>query len=202
MLGPSKELGFDANAALAGVASQLATTGPAALLVALIAAVELATGLVIARLARRTPFSSIADAVLAASVALVIKDFAELSVLGQLGLFRAPILAGVDVAILGLGWRLRPLISTGWRPSLVALGSLPLAALIGLIWLGPILLQLASPVVPFIDVLPNHVAPAEHLRTFGVFTPLTATQSPIYGPSRTLLGFTGVLGASCCPPRS
>jgi len=44
-------------------------------------------------------------------------------------------------------------------------------------------------------VLPNHVAPAEHLRTFGIFTPLTATQSPIYGPSRTLLGYTAVLGA-------
>jgi hypothetical protein len=195
LLASSKQIGFDTNAALAGISSQLSTTGPAALLVLAIAVVELAAGLVLARATRRTPFTSIAHALLAASVALVLKDIAELGILGQLGLFRAPVLAVVDVGILGLGWRLRPLISTSWRPSLAALGSLPIAVLIGVIWIGPILLQLASPVVPFIDVLPNHVAPAEHLRTFGVFTPLTATQSPIYGPSRTLLGYTAVLGA-------
>jgi hypothetical protein len=160
-----------------------------------IAAVELAAGLVLARAARRSSFTSIADALLAASIALVLKDLAELGILAQIGLFRAPILVVIDVAILAAGWRLRPLIETTWRPRWTVIGSLPIAALVGAIWLGPVLLQLASPVVPFIDVLPNHVAPAEHLRTFGVFTPLTATQSPIYGPSRTLLGFTAVLGA-------
>jgi hypothetical protein len=44
-------------------------------------------------------------------------------------------------------------------------------------------------------VLPNHVAPVEHLRTFGWFSPLTETQSPIYGGSRTILGYDGLLGA-------
>jgi hypothetical protein len=66
---------------------------------------------------------------------------------------------------------------------------------VAIVWAGPIALQLASPVVPFIDVLPNYVGPVEHLRTFGWFSPLTATQSPIIGPSRTVLGYDGLLGA-------
>jgi hypothetical protein len=128
-------------------------------------------------------------------VATVLKDLAFLAILGQIGLFRSPILWIVDAAILVGGWRVRPIFEVrDWRPSLERLGSLPFAVLIGIVWAGPILLQLASPVVPFIDVLPNHVAPAEHLRTFGSFGPLTETQSPIYGPSRTLLGFVGLLG--------
>ena len=49
--------------------------------------------------------------------------------------------------------------------------------------------------MPFIDVLPNYVGPVEHLRTFGWFSPLTETQSPIIGPSRTVLGYDGLLGA-------
>ena len=49
--------------------------------------------------------------------------------------------------------------------------------------------------MPFIDVLPNYVGPVEHLRTFGWFSPLSATQSPIIGPSRTVLGYDGLLGA-------
>jgi hypothetical protein len=61
-------------------------------------------------------------------------------------------------------------------------------------WAAPVILQLASPVVPFIDILPNHVAPAEHLRAFGTLTHLTDTQSPIYGSSRILLGYTALLG--------
>ncbi len=64
-----------------------------------------------------------------------------------------------------------------------------------MVWAGPVLLQLASPVVPFVDVLPNYVGPVEHLRTFGWFSPLSATQSPIIGPSRTVLGYDGFLGA-------
>jgi hypothetical protein len=35
----------------------------------------------------------------------------------------------------------------------------------------------------------------EHLRTFGWFSPLTATQSPIIGPSRTVLGYDALLGS-------
>jgi hypothetical protein len=195
ILAPSKILGFDASRAFAGIAGELGKTVPAAVLVLIVSLVELAAGGAIARLARRTPFGSISDALLAAAVATVLKDLVELSILGQAGWFRAPVLGLIDVALIVTAWRARPIVSTPWRPSVAALSSFSIAALIAIVWAGPILLQLASPVVPFIDVLPNHVAPAEHLRTFGTFTPLTSTQSPIYGPSRTFLGYVAVLGA-------
>jgi hypothetical protein len=194
-LAPTKGLGFDGDRALQGILDQLPITLPAALLMGVVAAVDLGAGLVIARFIRRAPFDSVTDAALSAFVATVLKDLAFLAILGQVGLFRSPILWVGDVLLLAAAWRLRPLFARrDWRPGLDRLGSLPFAALIGIVWAGPILLQLASPVVPFIDVLPNHVAPAEHLRTFGSFSPLTATQSPIYGPSRTLLGYIGLLG--------
>lgn len=199
LLAPSDAIGFQLGPAVDGILGELGTTVPATALVSAVALLELATGLVLARLARRLPFESVAEALLAASVATVLKDLLELSVLGQVGLFRAPLLALIDVVVLVAGWRLRgplgPVLAGSWRPSLPATAALPLALLVLAVWAGPILLQLASPVVPFVDVLPNHVAPAEHLRTFGAFTPLTATQSPIYGPSRSLLGYVGLLGA-------
>jgi hypothetical protein len=195
ILAPSKAIGFDAHRALNGILDQLPVTLPAALLMLLVTAVDLGAGLVLARFIRRSPFDSVTDAALSAMVATVLKDLAFLAILAQVGLFRSPILWITDAAILAAAWRVRPLFAQrDWRPSLERLGSLPLAVLIGIVWAGPILLQLASSVVPFIDVLPNHVAPAEHLRTFGSFGPLTATQSPIYGPSRSLLGYIGLLG--------
>jgi hypothetical protein len=195
ILGPTKALGFNGDHALRGVLDALPVTLPAALLMLVVTAVDLGGGLVIARFVRRAPFASVTDAALSAMVATVLKDLAFLAILGQVGLFRSPILWIADVLILAAAWRLRPVFAKrAWRPSLDGLGSLPFAVLIGVVWAGPILLQLASPVVPFIDILPNHVAPAEHLRTFGSFGPLTETQSPIYGPSRTLLGYIGLLG--------
>ena len=62
------------------------------------------------------------------------------------------------------------------------------------IWAGPLIVQLASPTVPFLDVLPNHVAPVEHVRIFGSFATLTTSPSPIYGPSRLILGYVALLG--------
>jgi hypothetical protein len=195
ILAPTKALGFNGDRALQGVLDALPVTLPAALLMLVVTAVDLGAGLVIARFVRRTPFDSVTDAALSAMVAAVLKDLAFLAVLGQVALFRSPILWVADGLILAAAWRLRPILAgRDWRPSLEHLGSLPFAVLIGIVWAGPILLQLASPVVPFIDILPNHVAPAEHLRTFGSFGPLTETQSPIYGPSRTLLGYIGLLG--------
>jgi len=196
VLASSDKIGFDVGQALAGIARELPVTLEAIGIVLAVSIVELAAGLVLARAARRAPFESIADAALAAFVAVVLKDLVELSVLGQLGLFRFPELATIDLAVLVLGWRLGPPIRTTWRPTLGGLARLAFLALVGVIWIGPVLVQLASPVVPFIDVLPNHVAPAQHLQTFGAFTPLTSTQSPIYGPSRSLLGYTAVLGAA------
>jgi hypothetical protein len=68
----SKELGFDAGEALSGVLGQLAVTLPAALLVLGASALEIAAGLVLARVARNRPFDSVAEALIAAMVAAVL----------------------------------------------------------------------------------------------------------------------------------
>jgi hypothetical protein len=203
MLRASEQLGFDPGGALAGILSQLSVTVPAALLVLGATVLELATGLLIARAARRRPFDSVAEALVAAMVAAVLKDTLLLGTLGAVGLFRAPLLIGMDVAIVLAAFWLPAVsralfpISTvrGWRDAVGSVGSIPVGALVAIVWAGPVLLQLASPVVPFIDVLPNYVGPVEHLRTFGWFEPLTATQSPIIGPSRTVLGYDALLGS-------
>lgn len=198
----SKDLGFDAGEALSGVLDQLAVTLPAALLILAATTLELATGLVLARAARRLPFDSVAEALIVAMVAAVLKDTLLIGLLGGFGLFRAPVLIGLDLLVIAALWlptlapHVRPLtVFGGWRDAVASIGSIPVAALVAIVWAGPVVLQLASPVVPFVDVLPNYVGPVEHLRTFGWFSPLTATQSPIIGPSRTVLGYDGLLGA-------
>lgn len=199
----SAKLGFDSGKALEGILSQLSVTLPAAILVLAASALELAAGVVLARAARRQPFDSYADAFLAAMVAAVLKDTLLLGSVAAFGLFVQPILIVADVALVGAGlwllasrrWR-PPLIDAGsWRRALAGNPSMAIAVLAAVVWIGPILLQLASPVVPFVDVLPNYVGPVEHLRTFGWFSPLDATQSPIIGPSRTVLGYDGLMGA-------
>jgi hypothetical protein len=57
-----------------------------------------------------------------------------------------------------------------------------------------LLVGLATPVVPAADVLPNHVAPAEHLRVFGSIETLATYPSPIYGPSRLSRGDEALMG--------
>ena len=198
----SAKLGFDPGAALDGLLGQLSVTLPAALFVLVASVLELAAGLVLARAARRNPFDSIAEATLVAMVAAVLKDTLLLGTLAAFGLYRGPFLIGIDVAIILAAWvpglrpRLWPMATVGgWRAQLDSLTSWTVAVLVGIVWAGPVIMQLASPVVPFIDVLPNYVGPVEHLRTFGWFSPLTETQSPIIGPSRTVLGYDALLGA-------
>ena len=199
----SEKLGFDAGGALDGVISQLPVTLTGGLLILAATAFELGAGLVLARAVRRQPFDSFAEALLAAMVAAVLKDTLLLGLLGGFGLFLAPILLGLDLAVMAGGMfvpqvarHVRPVADlSDPRAALESIGSVTVAALVLIVWAGPIVLQLASPVVPFIDVLPNYVGPVEHLRTFGWFEPLTATQSPIIGPSRTVLGYDGLLGS-------
>ncbi|MEK6191480.1 MAG: hypothetical protein AABM41_04035 [Chloroflexota bacterium] len=188
------DLGSSWERGLTGVASQLPVTFPAAVLVFGSAVLQLAAGAVVIRVLRRAPYASLTDAVLGGLVGAVIIGLAALMLLGSLGLFRQLVLLAVNAAVIGLGWFVRPIFDSrpvfrlGW-PSVAS-------AFVVLAWSGSVILQLASPVVPFIDVLPNHVAPAEHLRAFGEFATLTTAPSPIYGPSRMFLGYTGLLGSA------
>ena len=179
---------------LSGVVSQLPVTLPAAVLVLAAAVLQLAAGAVAVRFLRATPYPSVTDAVLGGMVGAVAIGLVALMLLGTLGWFRLPVLLAINAMVMGAGWFARPILAA--RPS-VTLGW-PAAGLAFVVfaWSGSVILQLASPVVPFIDVLPNHVAPAEHLRAFGAFDVLTTAPSPIYGPSRMFLGFTALLGSA------
>jgi hypothetical protein len=177
-----------------GVAGQLGVTLPAALLVAVMSAFQLAAGAVLVRGLRGAPYPSVVDAALGGLVGAVLIGLVALMLLGGLGWFRPIALAALNGAVIASAWRVRPLVAG--RPELGS--GIPVLAMgfIGLAWAGSVILQLASPVVPFIDVLPNHVAPSEHLRAFGAFDVLTTAPSPIYGPSRMFLGYTGLLGST------
>ncbi|MGH2462788.1 MAG: hypothetical protein ACRDFZ_04070 [Candidatus Limnocylindria bacterium] len=187
-------LGSSWEGALAEVASQLPVTFPAAVLVLGSAVIQLAAGAVVIRALRRAPYGSVIDAVLGGVVGAVVIGLVALMLLGSLGLFRQVVLLAVNATVIGLGWFVKPILAS--RPVLRLGWPTVAGALVVFAWSGSVILQLASPVVPFIDVLPNHVAPPEHLRAFGEFTTLTIAPSPIYGPSRMFLGYTGLLGSA------
>ncbi len=186
-------LAFGLSGAAAGIASQLVITLPAAIVTALASAANIAAGATLVRLARRAPFRSLTELVLVGFLGAVVLDIVLVCLLANSpALFTRPVLVVVHVLVLVLGWHaglpmVAPRRPIAWRPS-------PLWALIGVAWAGPLLLQLASPVVPFFDVLPNHVAPVAHLATFGRLDPLTTSPSPAYGPSRLSLGYVSLLG--------
>jgi hypothetical protein len=186
--------GFTYGGAISGVLSQLAVTGPAAVLVAAATAANILAGAVVLRLAGAPAFRSLTDLTLAGFAAAVVLDASTLFLLGSLGLFGWPELLLLHGAV-AVAWfatrRSRPLLAGPVRVHL----SRPAAwwPLVLAIWAGPLIVQLASPTVPFLDVLPNHVAPVEHVRIFGSFATLTTSPSPIYGPSRLMLGYVALL---------
>jgi hypothetical protein len=187
------ELGFTGVGVLDGVAGQLPETLPAALLILAVVGINLAAGTVIARLALGTPFRSRGDLVLAGFAGAVLLDVAGLVLLGGLGVHRQLVLLVVHVGLIALARRAWPFLAPVVPPSP---GPSPIVwVYLVAAWSGAVVLQLASPVVPFMDVLPNHVAPAEHLRTFGSWSELGLTPSPIYGPSRTFLGYASLMGS-------
>ena len=191
----SSQWGFTYEGAIGGIQSQLAVTGPAAVLIALATAANVFIGAVALRFLGAEPFRGLSEMVLAGFAAAVVLDSTVLFLLGSVGLFGWPELLILHVAIGGAyvaTRRRRPLMSA---PVQIRV-SRPAAwwLLVLAVWAGPLIVQLASPAVPFMDVLPNHVAPVEHIRIFGSFSTLTTSPSPIYGPSRLMLGYVAFLG--------
>ena len=191
----SQNLGFSYDGAINGVLSQLAVTGPAAILVSAATTANILAGAVALRLLGTPPFRSLSDMILAGFAAAVVLDAATLFLLGSVGFFGWPelLLLHAAVAVAHLATRRRlPLMAVPVRFRV----SRPAAwwLLVAAVWAGPLIVQLASPAVPFMDVLPNHVAPVEHIRVFGSFGTLTSSPSPIYGPSRLMLGYVAFLG--------
>jgi hypothetical protein len=190
-------VGFALGAALDAIRSQLPVTLPAAVSVSFVVALDVAAGATVVRLLRGRWWRSVADAVLTGFVGAVILDAGLLFALSGFGAFRGPLVLFVlgVVAAVGAVIAVRsggPIARPRW--SRVRLVGLARAAFVAVVWVGPVLLTLASPVVPFSDVLPNHVAPAQHLLAFGSLGSLATDPSPIYGASRLFLGEIALLG--------
>ena len=194
-VGASREWGFTWGGALDGVLSQLAYTAPPAVLVAIATAANVLAGAIVLRFLGTPAFRSPSDLILAGFAAAVVLDAGALFLLGSFGLFGWPELLGLHLVALiayAITRESRPLMAV--VPRLRTRRPAVWWFLVVAIWAGPLIIQLASPAAPFIDVLPNHVAPVEHARVFGSFATLTTSPSPIYGPSRLMLGYVGLLG--------
>ncbi|MEO8510424.1 MAG: hypothetical protein ABI534_04200 [Chloroflexota bacterium] len=190
----STEIGGVMGPAIGGMLSQLPVTALPAVAVAFASVANLGLGAVAMRLVAGRPYRSLASLVLSGLVGAVLVDSALLMALGGIGLYAWPILVLVHLAGIGVAIR--------WAMPLVDLPAasasrLPLLAFVlpAIVWGAAVLLQLASPVVPFMDVLFNHVSPVEHVRVFGWFEVLTTSPSPNFGPSRTLLGYVALESA-------
>ncbi|MBA2489863.1 MAG: hypothetical protein H0V36_11205, partial [Chloroflexi bacterium] len=194
-------LDFTVLGGLAGVVSQLGSTVPAAVSIGLAAALEIICGAVLIRIIRRSAFSSLSEAALFGLVGAVAKATVLLLSLGAIGHFNGLSVALVDVGLLVSAAFLRPFIQHPAVDPRIADPTSPASqlgiawALPVVIWAIPVTLQLASPVVPFLDVLPNHVAPVEHIGAYASWERLAISPSPIYGPSRLFLGYAALLGS-------
>ena len=189
-----ESLSFDAALAGQGILSQLSVTAPAALAVLLASAVNLAAGSVVSGALGTQRATGFAELLLGAFVGAILLDVALLYLLAGLGVFNRLLVVIVEALVLVIGWRMRLGVFQGFeipRPRIS-----PLSLLIAVGWSAPILLQLASPVVPWADVLANHVAPVEHVRAFATLDPLTTSPSPLYGPSRLFLGYLALQGVN------
>jgi hypothetical protein len=195
MVSSSPDSSFTWDGAVAGLQSQLSVTGPAALLVAAATVANVLVGAIVLRFLGTPAFRTLSDLIVAGFATAVVLDAAALFLLGSAGFFGWPELLALH-AVAGAAYfaarKSRPLMATPLRlrPRRPAVWWLPVAA----VWAGPLLVQLSSPAAPFQDVLPNHVAPIEHARVFGSFATLVTSPSPIYGPSRLMLGYVGLLG--------
>ena len=191
--------GFSPAGTLDAIGAQLPVTLPAAVLVSAATLADVAAGAVVLRLLRRAPFRAWSDLVLGGFAGAVLLDCLLVFVLGGLGLFRLGVVGLILGLVLLLGLARRPIVGRpllGVRPGgpgrPVEL-NLARWLLLGVVWGGPLIVAFASPVVPAGDVLPNHVAPAEHLRVFGQIASLATYPSPIYGPSRLFLGYSALI---------
>jgi hypothetical protein len=193
LLAGSPRLGFDLGAAVEGVASQLGTTLFPAVAVLVATSFNVFVGACGVRLLRRSPYRSVAQLAVAGVVGAILLDVACLFVLGSIGWFWFGPLLVIQLLLIGACATLaRPWLADGWlgRPRI----GVTAIALVVVVWSAPVVLQLASPVPPFVDVLPNHVAPVEHLHAYGSWDTLVVSPSPIYGPSRVFLGYVALLG--------
>lgn len=170
--------------AVAGAAETAGTTAPAALKVWLVLA--LAIGAVAAWLRRRAPSLRVPEAALGAVVVLWTASYLALLALGPTGLYRAwvlRVLLAVALLLLVRAGRGRRTPAPA-RPQAGA----GVAGLAFALALGPlVLMQLGSPVSPFMDVLP-YVASTQKIVTFQFYDPFANDAAGHWAPTRQVLG--------------
>jgi hypothetical protein len=180
---------FDLSAAFQGAAATLPVTGTTAALVWSIVGLLVWA---IARWLRRSTDLSPGEATAAAVVLGWASSYLFLLSLGPFGFYRPWILRVVLAAAFVLALRastgkMPPVerVRRGWGPWIGA-GAM-------LLIVGPLLLlQLASPVSPFMDVLP-YVASTEKIVTFHFYDPLANDAAGLWPPSRQVPGCDGIL---------
>ncbi|MEX2538207.1 MAG: hypothetical protein WD646_06110 [Actinomycetota bacterium] len=189
-----------------GIASQLGTTVPAVLIVLLVSVVNLFVGAIVLRIVRDAPYESWGDAAVHGLAGAIAFDLVLLAVLGSLGGLSTVVIAIALTASMVFGVRrARPFLARAERSSTddvdgPFIGGGPLVAgawwaLVAAVWMAPVIVMLASPVAAVPDVLPNHIAPVEHIRVYESFPSLDVVPAPNYGPSRQILGYVALLGA-------
>jgi len=163
------------RAAFIGVLSVLPQTGWAAIKVW--SFLGIGTAIVAGLLLRVDPELGLGDAILGGASGLWVSAYVLGQALGPIGLFRAPTLwIALALGALWL-WRYPPRLrftplDSGQKLALLAFGLLAVSML-------P--LQLASPVVPFMDVL-SYPASAQRVLTFGVYLPFDNDPYGQWGP--------------------
>src|ERR1035437_4003322 len=98
----SPQWDFTYGGAVSGVLSQLAVTGPAAVLVAVAAAANVLAGAVALRWFGTPAYRNVSEVVLAGFAAAVVLDAAVLFLLGSFGLFGWPELLALHAAVAGV----------------------------------------------------------------------------------------------------
>jgi hypothetical protein len=177
----------DLRAALDGAAATLAATGPAAIKTWLFAGLAvLAVG---GWLRRRAPSLRVSEAAAGAVVLLWSGAYLTLLLLGPLGLY-IPLVLRILLVLVVVAATRRPrgtVPSPSSTPSRapagawLAAGAFALAA-------GPLLLmQLGSPVSPFMDVLP-YVASVQKIVTFRFYDPFGNDAAGLWAPTRQVAG--------------
>lgn len=193
LVSSSPTVGFDLGRGIGGVIGELSTTFGPAVSVLLATGMNVLAGMTLVRLMRGAPFLALGEALVVGAVGAIAVDLVCLFALGPFGLFRPLTLALVNLGLIGAGVLL---VRPWFVPGVPGAPRVDVSAmvLVAVVWSVPLILQLASPVPAFIDVLPNHVAPVAHLHAYGTWETLGVSPSPIYGDSRLFLGYVALLG--------
>jgi hypothetical protein len=178
---------LDLYGALQGAAKTVGATAPAALATWLLAAVLIAA--VASWLRRRDPTLSGSDGAVGAVIVVWAGTYVTLLALGPFGVYRPWVLRVLAIAVVAL--TLRPAPARVEPPTRWPAGAWIAAGAALLSFVPLLLMQLGSPMSPFMDVLP-YVASAEKIVTFRAYDAFDNDAAGLWGPTRQVAGCDGL----------